>query len=105
MPPPLKMALKSLRQGYEEHFDLVVSELPFGVTVKLLNVTSLATTLDHVLVAGGRAVLVVCLAQSQELQEALEERHFQVERREGNVGGVSIDFLRAKSGAFTSLAL
>lgn len=82
-------------QGHEEHFDVVVSELPFGVTVKLLDVTSLVAALHHVLVPTGRAVLVVCLTQSRELHEALEAKAFQVERREGNVGGVSVDFLRA----------
>ncbi|CAK9114719.1 unnamed protein product [Durusdinium trenchii] len=77
-------------------FDLVISELPFGVSLRRVDSSLLIQALNAVLHPEGCAALICPQEQAAELQNALTEQHWKVHQCEGNVGGVPVQFLYAE---------
>lgn len=85
-------------------FDVVISELPFGVTIRMLDIRILVQALDAVLKPQGRVALICPKAQTSDLQAAMlksSSRHWRLNTlRHGNVGGVSVDIILASANSW-----
>ncbi|CAK9052948.1 THUMP domain-containing protein 3, partial [Durusdinium trenchii] len=66
-------------------FDLVISELPFGVSLRRVDSSLLIQALNAVLHPEGCAALICPQEQAAELQNALTEQHWKVHQCEGNI--------------------
>eukprot|EP00435_Cladocopium_sp_Y103_P038738 s1549_g10.t1 len=84
-------------------FDVVISELPFGVTIRMLDIRILVEALDKVLRPQGRVAMICPKAQTSDLQDAMfrSSRHWRLNAlRHGNVGGVSVDIILASADSW-----
>ncbi|CAE7569875.1 THUMPD3 [Symbiodinium microadriaticum] len=77
-----------------QEFDVVVSELPFGVSISILDSNVLLTAIQRVVRPGGRVVLIAPCSESPSIEEhTLSDTWCEYRRCDGNVGGTSVHIL------------
>ncbi|CAJ1348945.1 unnamed protein product [Effrenium voratum] len=78
-----------------DKFDAVISELPFGVSMRFLDPEILAAALRRVLRVGGRAALICPRGQTEAVKAKLDPAIWTDWLcRDGNVGGISVHMIR-----------